>query len=129
MAEGMLRAWGGQRFEAFSAGSWATSVRPSAIAVMAELGIDISNQRSKAVNELSGQQFDYAVTVCDESREACPYFPGARVQLHWRFDDPSAGGIDLFRRVRDEIADQIRAFIADVESTEQATDGDPITIS
>jgi arsenate reductase (thioredoxin) len=115
MAEGLLRAWGGARFEACSAGTEATEVRPLAIAAMAELGIDISNQRSKALTEYVGQPFDVAITTCDEVREACPFFPGAKQQLHWSFDDPSAAKgteterLAVFRRVRDEIGERIRA--------------------
>jgi arsenate reductase (thioredoxin) len=115
MAEGMLRAWGGGRFEAFSAGTEASEVRPLAVRAMAELGVDISGQKSKMVQTLQGQHFDYAVTVCDDAKEACPYFPAASRQLHWAFDDPAAAqGTDeerltVFRRVRDEIATRIRA--------------------
>jgi arsenate reductase (thioredoxin) len=115
MAEGMLRAWGGQGYEAASAGSVATEVRPLAIRAMAEIGIDITGQTSKTSDAFAGQTFDYAITVCDESREACPFFPGAARQLHWSFDDPSAatGSEDerlaAFRRVRDEIGARIRS--------------------
>ena len=115
MAEGMLRAWGGDRYEAASAGSVATEVRPLAIRAMAEIGIDIAGQASKASDAFAGQAFDYAITVCDESREACPYFPGATTQLHWSFDDPSAATgsedrrLEVFRRVRDEIGARIRS--------------------
>jgi arsenate reductase len=115
MAEGLLRAWAGDRFEALSAGVEATEVRPLAIRAMAELGIDISGQTSKRLDVYSGQDIDYAITVCDEAREACPYFPGSRATLHWSFDDPSAAtGTDeerlaVFRRVRDEIGARIRA--------------------
>ena len=114
MAEGFLRAWGGDQFEVHSAGSVATEVRPLAIRAMAELGIDISGQASKTVQAYSGQPFDLAVTVCDEAKEACPYFPADR-QLHWSFDDPSAAigsddqRLEVFRRVRDEIGARIRA--------------------
>jgi arsenate reductase (thioredoxin) len=114
MAEGMLRAWGGDRFEAHSAGTTATSVRPEAITVMAELGIDISGHESKAVTRYAGQDFDYAVTVCEDATEACPYFP-ARRGLHWSFEDPSAvegteeERLAMFRKVRDEIAARVRA--------------------
>ena len=117
MAEGMLRAWAGDRFDAHSAGSEATEVRPLAIRAMSEIGIDISGQRSKAVAEYSGQPFDYAITVCDDAKEACPYFGGARKQLHWAFDDPAAAeGSDedrlaVYRRVRDEIARHVREFV------------------
>jgi arsenate reductase (thioredoxin) len=118
MAEGMLRAWAGDRYDAFSAGTEATEVRPLAIRAMAEIGIDISGQSSKTVQSLAGQEFDYAVTVCDDGKESCPYFPGAKRQVHWSFEDPSAaqGSEDerlaTFRRVRDQIAAQIREFVA-----------------
>src|SRR5829696_846509 len=107
MAEGLLRAWAGDRFEAHSAGVEATEVRPLAIRAMAEVGIDISSQSSKAIQAYDGQAFADAITVCDEAREACPYVPGAVRQLHWSFDDPwAATGTDderlaIFRRVRD----------------------------
>jgi arsenate reductase len=118
MAEGMLRAWAGDRFEAHSAGNEATQVRPLAVRAIAEIGIDISSQRSKSVSEYAGQQFDYAITVCDDAKEACPYFAGATTQLHWAFDDPAAATGDedeqlaVYRRVRDEIADRLREFMA-----------------
>ena len=114
MAEGLLRAWGGERYEAHSAGVEATEVRPLAIRAMAELGIDITGHSSKRLDEYIGTPFDYAITVCDDAREACPYFPGARIQLHWSFDDPSAASgseeerLAVFRRVRDEIGGRIR---------------------
>ena len=119
MAEGLLRAWGGDRFEAHSAGLVATEVRPLAIRAMSEIGIDISGQSSKALGAYDGAAFDWAITVCDEAREACPFFPGARRQLHWSFDDPSAAtGTDderlaVFRRVRDEIGARIRSELLD----------------
>jgi arsenate reductase len=118
MAEGLLRTIAGGRFEAFSAGAQATEVRPLAIRAMAEVGIDISGQRSKTVEEFDGQAFEWVVTVCDDAKEACPYFPGER-QLHWSFDDPSAVEgteaecLEVFRRVRDEIAARIRSELVD----------------
>jgi arsenate reductase (thioredoxin) len=117
MAEGMLRAWAGDRFAVFSAGIEATEVRPLAIRAMAEIGIDISAQTSKPVASLAGQEWDYAITVCDDGSEACPYFPGARHQIHWSFEDPSAAQgtndqrLEVFRRVRDQIAMRLRDFI------------------
>lgn len=117
MAEGMLRAWAGDRFDAHSAGNEATRVRPEAIAVMDELGIDIRGQRSKSVAEYLGQDFDWAITTCDEDQEACPVFPAAKRHEFWRFDDPSRAGPDeaertaMFRRVRDELGERIRAFL------------------
>jgi arsenate reductase (thioredoxin) len=115
MAEGLLRAFADDAFEAHSAGTEATEVRPLAIRAMAELGIDISRQRSKSVAEYEGQPFDYAITVCDDAKETCPYFPWADRVLSWPFADPAAAtGSDeerlaVFRRVRDEIAARIRS--------------------
>jgi arsenate reductase len=114
MAQGLLQAWGNGKFEAHSAGVEATEVRPLAIRAMAEIGIDVSGQTSKRLDVYDGQAFDVAITVCDEAREACPFFPGARRQLHWSFDDPSAAigteeeRLAVFRRVRDEIGARIR---------------------
>ena len=114
MAEGLLRHMAGDRFEAFSAGTEATFVRPLAIAAMRELGIDISTHQSKTIDALAGQTFDVVITVCDSAKEACPFFPGGAERLHWSFDDPStatgseAERLQVFRRVRDEIAERIR---------------------
>src|SRR3954454_7602154 len=90
MAEGFLRAWGADRFDVFGAGTEATEVRPLAIEVMEELGIDISGQTSKTLHRYLGEPFDWVITVCDQAREACPVFPGAENTAHWGFDDPSA---------------------------------------
>lgn len=115
MAEGLLRVLGGVRFAAFSAGTEATRVRPEAIAVMAEIGIDISRQESKTLERYLEQPFDAVVTVCDAANEACPVFFGARTRLHWSFSDPSlvTGDEDerlaVFRQVRDAIKDRIVA--------------------
>jgi arsenate reductase len=117
MAEGMLRAWAGDRFEVASGGTEARGVRPEAIAVMAELGIDISGHASKTIEQFVGQPWDWLIPVCEEACEACPYVPGAKAVLRWSFDDPSiATGsederIGEFRRVRDELANQVQAFI------------------
>lgn len=116
MAEGLLRHQAGDRFEVFSAGAEATSVRPEAIKVMAEIGIDISGQESKTLVRYLGEPFAWVVTVCDQAREACPVFPGATDTAHWGFDDPSAAigseeeRMAVFRRVRDEIAARVRSF-------------------
>ncbi len=115
MAEGLLRHLAGDRFEAYSAGTEATRVRPEAISVMAELGTDISGQESKTLERYIGEPFEYVVTVCDDANEACPVFPGARERLHWSFEDPSrAEGegeerLAVFRRVRDEILARVKA--------------------
>lgn len=117
MAEGMLRAWGGDRFESFSAGTQATTVRPEAISAMAELGIDISGQTSKTLGPFLGQPFDWLITVCDDAREACPTLPGVTHQEHWSVEDPSGatgseeGRLDAFRTARDDLAGRVRAFI------------------
>jgi arsenate reductase len=113
MAEGLLRALAGARFEVHSAGTEATVVRPLAIRAMEEIGVDISGQESKTLERYLGEPFDYVITVCDDANEACPFFPGAKNRLHWSFGDPSrAGGSEedrlaLFRRVRDEIRERI----------------------
>ncbi len=116
MAEGLLRDLAGDRFEVASAGVAPTRVRPEAITVMREIGVDISAQHSKSVAEFAGQEFDYVITVCDNANEQCPVFPGKTERIHWSFDDPAAaeGDEDLrlsvFRRVRDEILDRLRDF-------------------
>jgi arsenate reductase len=116
MAEGLLRHDAGDRFEVFSAGTKPSAVRPEAIAVMRELGIDISGHRSKSVDEFTGQSFDYVLTVCDSAKERCPFFPGKTVKIHRSFEDPAGlqGSDDertrLFRRVRDEMRDYFRGF-------------------
>src|SRR5580692_11241241 len=89
MAEGLLRHDAGERFDVKSAGTKASFVRPEAIAVMRELGIDISEHRSKNVDEFEGQKFDYVITVCDNARESCPVFFGNAEKLHHDFEDPA----------------------------------------
>ena len=120
MAEGLLRHDAGQRFEVESAGTKASFVRPEAITVMQEVGVDISGHRSKNVDEFVGQEFDYVITVCDNAREACPVFFGAAQKLHHDFEDPAAvAGSDeerlvVFRRVRDQLRAYLRSFSKDV---------------
>ena len=120
MAEGLLRHLAGDRFEAMSAGTEATPVRPEAIVAMAELGVDISGQESKTLERYLGEPFDYVVTVCDAANEACPVFPGAKSRLHWSFRDPSqaTGGdeerLEVFRAVRDEILARIEEELVPV---------------
>lgn len=113
MAEGLLRAMGGGFLEVESAGTKPTFVRPEAIAAMAELGVDISGQRSKSAAEFEDQPFDLVLTVCDNARASCPVYPGAKRLIHHSFEDPAeAAGTEeerlaAFRSVRD----QIRAYL------------------
>ena len=108
----------GERFDVESAGTKPGMVRPEAIAVMKELGIDLSGHRSKHVDEFAGQRFDYVITVCDNARESCPVFFGSATRLHRSFDDPAAlesseeERLTVFRRVRDEL----RAYLAEFVS-------------
>lgn len=123
MAEGMLRQWAGGTFEAHSAGTEATQVRPLAIKAMAEIGIDISGQNSKTLDQYLVQPWDWVITVCDRARESCPLFPGSRNTTHWGFEDPSeATGTEdeqlaVFRRVRDDISRRLRMFMLAAERT------------
>lgn len=121
MAEGILRYLGGDKVEVYSAGTVETRVHPLAIAAMAEKQIDISGQRSKHLDELAGQNFDYVVTVCDNARESCPIFPGAPEQIHWSIADPSAVEGDeetrsrAFRVASDELMTRIRYLLVLME--------------
>ena len=121
MAEGLWRELGGAGYEVFSAGTQPSFVRPEAVAVMRELGVDLSGHRSKSVDEFAGLPFDLVVTVCDSARETCPVFPGARERLHWPFEDPAGVTGDdevrmaAFRRVRDEIRARIVQYLRDTE--------------
>jgi arsenate reductase (thioredoxin) len=115
MAEGLLRALGGDRFEAHSAGTEATQVRPLAITVMHELGIDISKQASKALDRYVEQRFDHVITVCDDANESCPIFPNATHRMHWSLPDPSqatgteAQQLAVYRAVRDDLRARIES--------------------
>lgn len=116
MAEGLLRHDAGERFDVESAGTKPGQVRREAIAVMKEIGVDISGHRSKSVDEFSGQSFDYVLTVCDNAKEICPLYPGHTNRLHHNFEDPAAvqgseeERLGAFRRVRDEIRSYLRTF-------------------
>jgi len=113
LAEGLMNALLGDRYEASSAGTEPSEVNPRAASVLLELGIDISHHRSQHVDEFRGQEFDYVVTVCDHARETCPVLPGGKELIHRSFVDPSsAPGTErerqaAFRRIRDEIRDWI----------------------
>ncbi|MEO0231287.1 MAG: arsenate reductase ArsC [candidate division WOR-3 bacterium] len=109
MAEGLLKKLCGKDYEVYSAGINPKGVNPYAIKVMAEIGIDISGYRSKSIEEFKDMEFDYVITVCDETKEVCPFFPNGKKYLHKAFIDPSGfegeekEKIEVFRRVRDEI--------------------------
>lgn len=90
LAEGILRAHGGDSVAVFSAGSQPAAVHPLAIRAAAALGIDISGHRSKLMDQFAGQTFDAVITVCDKVREVCPTFPGDPHQIHWSLPDPAA---------------------------------------
>jgi len=122
MAEGLLRHEGGDRFEVYSAGTKPGRVRPEAIAVMDEIGIDISGHRSKSVDEFVGVDLDFVITVCNNAYESCPIFPGQTRRLHWPFEDPTAiEGAEAdrraaFRWIRDQIHGRIMVFLDGDES-------------
>jgi len=118
MAEGLLRHDAGNVYEVFSAGTKPSHVRPEAIAVMREVGIDISGHRSKSVDEFAGQDFDYVITVCDNAKESCPLFPAKTKRVHWSIEDPAAAvagskdeKLQAFRRVRDDLMGRLRSFL------------------
>ncbi|MGD9629373.1 MAG: arsenate reductase ArsC [Pyrinomonadaceae bacterium] len=122
MAEGLLRAKLGDRFEVVSAGTRPSVVRPEAIEALREVGIDISGNRSKSVEEFADTEIDHVLTVCDNAKENCPYFPARTRLVHHAFDDPAdtegtfQERLAVFRRVRDEIGDYIdREFAPLVE--------------
>lgn len=117
MAEGLFRQAGGNRYHVFSAGTNPSLVRPEAVAVMREIGIDISGHRSKSVDEFAGQELDLVITVCDNAKESCPVFPGTTQRLHWPFEDPAALAgseeqrLAAFRSIRDQIRARIQRFL------------------
>jgi arsenate reductase len=118
MAEALLRQLSQGKHEAFSAGTEPGELHPLTVEVMAEMGIDVSGQRAKPADDFVGQPFDCVITVCDEAREACPFFPGAASHLHWNLPDPSAAmgsreeRLAVFRAVRDEIRRRIEEFVS-----------------
>lgn len=115
MAEGLLRHLAGDRFEVFSAGTRPAGLHPLPVEVLREVGIDISDHRSKSVDEFAGQPFDCVITVCDNARESCPVFPGAGRLIHHSFPDPAAytgcRQSAAFRQVRDLIRSWLEQFV------------------
>ena len=116
IAEAILRHQGSPTFDVASAGTEPKGVNPLTVRILTEVGIDISHARSKSVSEFLGQEFDYVITVCDQARETCPVFPGARESIHWGFDDPAAAEgteverLAVFRRVLNEISLRLKPF-------------------
>ncbi len=125
MAEGLLREMAGDRIEVASAGVAPTHVRPEAIEAMKEIGIDISNHRSKSIDELITQTFDYVITVCDNANQHCPVFPGSCRRIHWSIEDPAAVAgddetrLEAFRSARNELRERLDKFIEDEVGTFQ----------
>jgi len=121
MAEGWLRHLAGDRVDVHSAGTEATGVRPLAIELMAEAGVDISRQQSKTLERYLAESWDDVITVCDQANEACPWFPGGTRRMRWSFPDPSraSGSLDeqraAYRRVRDAIRSRIEGFLRTTE--------------
>lgn len=117
MAEGLLRSMAPDRFLVLSAGTKPSVVRPEAIIVMRELGIDLSSHRSKSVDIYQDASFDFVITVCDNANESCPVFFGKAERIHWSFEDPAAvegdeaARLDSFRKIRDQIALRLRSFV------------------
>jgi arsenate reductase len=117
MAEGLLRHEGGGLYEVVSAGTKPTPLRPEAVKVVREIGIDISAHRSKSVEEFAGQEFDYVITVCENAKETCPIFPAKTERIHWSIEDPASvqgseeERLAAFRRTRDELRTRLRDFL------------------
>jgi arsenate reductase (thioredoxin) len=118
MAEGLVNHDLAGEFQAFSAGTDPSDVHPVAVAVMGELGIDISHHRSKSMDEFANEKFDYVITLCDQANESCPVFFGGTQRLHMGFDDPAAAmGSEeekrsAFRKVRDQIREKVVGFLS-----------------
>ncbi len=120
MAEGWLRHFADTRAEIFSAGIVASGLNPKAVAVMKESGIDISRHASKTVEMLPEKEFDFVITVCDNAKEHCPYFPATTKLLHRNFEDPTyALGtpeeiLDAYRATRDLLKEYCKRFVDEI---------------
>jgi arsenate reductase len=121
MAEGLANHDLAGKVEAFSAGTDPSAVHPIAVAVMREVGIDMSHHRSKSIDEFAGEKFDYVITLCDQANESCPLFFGGTRRLHMGFDNPAAvmGSEEekfmAFRKVRDQIRQEVVGFLSKQE--------------
>lgn len=132
MAEGLLRHQGSEVFEVASAGIAPSLVRPEAVEVMREIGIDISNHRSKSIDEFLEQSFDYVITVCDNANQQCPMFSGTASRIHWSIEDPAATEgnhntrLDAFRLARDELQKRLSGFINDATNSFDPQQNGPV---
>jgi len=128
MAEGFLRHLGGGAFDVYSAGTEPGKLHPLAVEAMAEIGVDISGQRAKSVDDFVQERFDYVITVCDDAKEACPFFPNAANRFHWSFPDPSAAEgthkerLAVFRQVRDGIRTRVEDLLKQLRSAGESQD-------
>jgi arsenate reductase len=125
MAEGFAKHMANEFLDVFSAGVEAKGLDPYAVAVMKEVGIDISNQRSKTIGEIGKMEFDYVITLCDAARKSCPFFPAKVGVIHQGFDDPPALAAEEtdeqeilkhYRKVRDEIRKYVETLPAVIKS-------------
>jgi arsenate reductase len=129
MAEGLLNHFCSERFHAESAGVTKTHVHPLALQVMEEIDIDISHHRSKQIDQFKHAQFDYVVTVCDSSKETCPFFPGKHV-INKGFTDPPSGSgsfedkVSAFRIIRDEIKSWVMTTFCESQEDSSIKDYD-----
>jgi arsenate reductase len=125
MAEGILRDLSSGSVEVFSAGTEPTRVHPLAVQTLKELGIDISNQRSKGIDEFTSQTFDVVITLCDSARESCPTLPGDPERIHWSFPDPAAAEgteaerLAAFRQVARELTTRLRPSLSLIQRATQ----------
>lgn len=118
IAEGLFRHLYGDYYEVYSAGSEPTAINPLAVKAMEEIGIDITNQYSKSINQFLEHKFDYVVTVCDSARSSCPFFPNGKHYIHKSFKDPSeiSGSgkekMEAFRKTRDKIEQWLKQLFS-----------------
>lgn len=117
IAEGLLRNLASDKFSVFSAGSHPSQVHPMSVAVMEEVGIDISHHTSDPISDYVDHGIDIVITVCDNAKQACPVFPGNVEHFHWSIEDPFNGwdfnplDLDNFRKVREDINSRIKDFL------------------
>jgi arsenate reductase (thioredoxin) len=132
MAETLLRHHGGEDFEVFSAGTEPKGVNPLTVRTLQAAGLDVSEARSKSVEEFVGQSFDYVITVCDQARQVCPVFPGSHRSLHWGYEDPAAAEgtneekLRVFHSVFTEMSGRIAQFVT---IARRARAGEPVSLS